>query len=352
MNPQQLADSIIEDEQITNDPVTPDPTPTPDDTTPPDNPEPPKDDDNPSDPEPTADDKKPEDDKDPVEPRDDEPKPDETKEPEVPTAPPLPTEPPKSESQVQEEATTLLQTLELTDDKVFTDNGEVRPFTEVVPVGEFLAKQLEPITVVDKEGNEHQFTILDEVKEKFPNGFEARNNIEQMEFQQAIMQNTTKFRELVGTYNKANEQYTKETNMIVQQRSDNARIREEYNSMAKQGLVPKVEGDPNDPKFLEQPAVKELDKLLQWQETKNAELRAQGLGQINSLWVAKQLMDAEAGNKANDEKKEKIVQDRKQVASLTATGTPTPEKDAPKNVPQNVPMSRLADEIIAQEGLR
>ena len=342
----QEVDSIISEENINDSqsaheepvdnstPPTPDPTP-------------------PADP---VDDPKP--DEDPKE--DGEPKPegDTPKEPEEPKAedpketPPDPTPQldSKTPSETVQEAQTLIQNLNLSQDKIFNDDGSVKEWEEVVPAGAFLGAQLDPVKVTDKDGKSHEFLLLADVEKLFPEGFEAKNNIEQMKFERAILGNETKFDEAVKIYNSAKEQYTKETNMLVQQQSDNSRINKEYRAMADQGLVPKVEGDPSDPKFLEQPAVKELNKILEWQEAKNKENSAKGLGQITSIYVAKQLMDIEG--KASDKKEEadKIVKDRQEVASLSSS--PSPAQDTPKKVTRNIPMSRLADEIIASEGLR
>ncbi len=256
----------------------------------------------------------------------------------------------KSPTETVQEAQTFIQNLNLSEDKIFNKDGSVKEWEEVVPAGAFLGAQLTPVKVTDKDGKTHEFLLLADVEKLFPEGFEAKNNIEQMKFEKAIMSNEDKFDKAIETYKSAKEQYTKETSDIVQAQSDNQRINKEYRAMADQGLVPKVEGDPSDPKFLEQPAVKELNKILEWQEAKNKENSAKGLGQITSIYVAKQLMDIEG--KASDKKGEadKIVKDRQEVASLSSS--PAPAKESPKKVDRNIPMSRLADEIIASEGLR
>ncbi len=299
-------------------------------------------------------------------PKDETPKEDEPKDdPKDDTDPKVDPEPPKEEaptspaepkieslspSETVQEAQTLIGNLNLTQDKVFNEDGSVKPWEEVVPAGAFLGSQLTPVKVTDKDGKTHEFLLLSDVEKMFPDGFETKNRIEQMKFEKAIMSNEDKFDKAIETYKSAKEQYTKETSDIVQAQSDNQRINKEYRAMADQGLVPKVEGDPSDPKFLEQPAVKELNKILEWQEAKNKENSAKGLGQITSIYVAKQLMDIEG--KASDKKEEasKIVKDRQEVASLSSS--PAPAKESPKKVDRNIPMSRLADEIIASEGLR
>lgn len=255
-----------------------------------------------------------------------------------------------SPSDTVNEAKTFLDNLDINVDKVINEDGSVKPWEEVVPAGAFLASQLEPVKVVDKDGKTHEFLLLSDVEKKFPDGFEAKNNIEQMKFQNAILGNEAKFDNAVKTYNDAREQYTKETNLLVQKNNDNQRINKEYRAMADQGLVPKVEGSPDDPKFLEQPAVKELNKILEWQEAKNKELSSKGLGQINSLYVAKQMMDMETDKKSKESAAQKIDKERKEVASLSSNSNQG--KDTPKTPPRNIPMSRLADEIIATEGLR
>lgn len=257
----------------------------------------------------------------------------------------------KTATETVEEGRSILETLELTQDKVFNQDGTAKPFNEVIQPGPYLASQLEPVKVTDKDGKVHEFLLLSDVEKQFPDGFEAKNNIEQMKFERAILGNETKFDEAVKTYKNAEVAYTQETNAIIQANSDNARLRNEYNSMATQGLVPKVEGDPNDPKFLEQPAVKELDKILNWQTEKNKELASKGLGQINSLYVAKQLMDSEGVKIDKSKDKEAIINERKEVASLTNSSQPAGDKSKP-NISSNIPMSRFADEIIAQEGLK
>jgi len=352
MNPQQIADEIISEENIDNtnlateEPVTTeggaDDVQAASDTA--------ADDASDKDPEEPAEDAAEEGDKPAGE--EDKDKGDEADKPVEKTPEPTPVVEPdgKTPTETVKEAQTLLGTLQLTEDKVFTADGEVVPFEDVVPAGAYLAAQLEPVSVTDKDGKTHEFLLISDVEKAFPNGFEAKNNIEQMKFERAIVNNEEKFDKAVKSYENAKTQYTQETNAMVQQRSDNERIRSEYLSMASQGLVPKVEGDPSDPKFLDQPAVKELNKLLEWQEAKNKELKTQGLGQINSLWVAKQIMDSEGSTVKTSKDKEAIINERKEVASLTSSGTPT--KDTAKQVHRDVPMSRLADEIIASEGLK
>jgi hypothetical protein len=276
-----------------------------------------------------------------------EPTPEEPKEPEVVT----PAEPTPSATETVQEAKTLMQNLNLSEEAIFNDKGEVKPFTEVVPVGAYLASQLTPVKVTDKDGKEYEFMLIADVEKLFPNGFEAKNNLEQMRFQQAILANETTFNSAVKTYNEAQAQYTKETSDIVQSRGDNERLGKEYRAMAEAGLVPKVEGDPSDPKFLESTAVKEMNKILNYMETKNKELASKGLGQVNSLYVAKQLMDAEVSTVKKEDTKTAIINERKEVASLSSipTNATTPNKPQQR---ASVPMSRLADDIIASEGLK
>lgn len=269
---------------------------------------------------------------------------------EKPEEPKIDTSVPNVDVGKPQDANTFLQGLNLTDDKVFTESGDVKEFREVVNIGEYLANEVPKLTFTGKDGKQYEFRTLKDVEDQFPDGFEAKNNIEQLKFNSAILSNEAKFKNAVETLKSAEEQYTKETNAIVQARSDNDRIGKEYRAMAEQGLVPKVEGDPSDPKFLEQPAIKELDKILNWMETKNKELREKGLGQINSVYVAKQLMDTDTNKSSNDDKKNEIINQREEAASIS--NTPPSDGGNKKQTYSNIPMSRLADEIIAQEGLR
>lgn len=269
----------------------------------------------------------------------------------TPPVPTPPVEPPASQEVANQEAQTLLQTLQLTDDKVFDAEGKVKPFSEIINAGEFLSSRVEPVKVTAKDGTEHEFYTLDDVKEKFPDGFEAKNNIEQMQFQSRIMDNERKFTDAVNVYKNAAEQYQKETTALVEAKGENDRIGKEYRAMAEQGLVPKIEGDPNDPKFLESPAVKELNNILNWMDTKNKELREKGYGTINSVYVAKQMMSQEQAGEQKSNKGKEVIEQRKQVASLSSSDN-NGSKDEPKVVSSNVPLSRLADEIIASEGLK
>jgi cell division protein ZapA (FtsZ GTPase activity inhibitor) len=328
----QVADSIIAEEGINN--ATPAV-----DTTPPETPK------EPETPEPVTPPETP-----PVEPPKPEIPAEEPKEPaiETPVDTPVPTPPTPAET--DEKLQSFIGSLNLSEDKIFDAQGNALPFNEVVPVGQFLSSQLQPIKVTDKDGKQHEFTLLSEVKEAFPDGFQAKNNIEQMEFQSAIMANEAKFKSAIDTYKSAETRYTQETNAIVQARSDNERIGKEYKAMADAGLVPKVEGNPDDPKFLEQAAIKELDKILNYMETKNKELKEKGLGSITSVYIAKQMMDNETKVEDKDKKKEDIINQRQEVASLSAN--PSSDTDKPKQTLNDVPMSRLAEEIIASEGLK
>lgn len=250
-----------------------------------------------------------------------------------------------------EQAKSFINGLNLTQDKVFDESGNPKAFEDVVPAGAFLASQLEPIKVTDKDGKEHEFMLISDVEKAFPDGFEAKNNLEQMRFQQAILANESAFAAAIKTYEGAKEEYTKETNAIVQSRGENERIGNEYRAMADAGLVPKIEGDANDPRFLESPAVKTLNGILEFMDTTNKDLAAKGLGQITSVYVAKQLMDQQAGQEKKTEKKEQIKNERNEVASLSSSGTPSGDRQPQKSY-SHVPLSRLADEIIASEGLK
>lgn len=280
----------------------------------------------------------------------------ESTDPEAPKDPEAP-EAPKEEPKVEErsptetitEAKTLIENLQLSEDKVFNQDGSVRPWTEVVPAGAYLASQLEPVVVTDKEGKQHEFMLISDVEKAFPEGFEAKNNLEQMKFEKQIMANESKFDDAVKTYKQAESRYNEETGGIVQARQEQKRIGDEYRAMADQGLVPKIVGDASDPKFAESAAVKELNNLMTWMDKKNTENAAKGLGQISSLYVAKQLMDSENGQVQKVDKAKQIIQERQEVASLSSS--PTPDQGNKQKV-QDIPMSRLADAIIAEEGLR
>lgn len=328
----QDVDAIILEEGLDNtQSATEEPTQTPTDTPTPD--EPPK----PEEPAP-----------EPQQPADPEK---ETEAPEPkPEEPAKPVEPDNSKSEAVAEAKSFIENLKLTQEQVFNQDGTAKPFEEVVKPGEYLLSQLEPVKVTDKDGNVHEFLLLDDVKEKFPDGFEAKNNIEQMQFERAINNNENKFQDAINTYRNAKEAYTSETSQIAEARTTQTQLRSEYTAMADAGLVPKVDVDPKDPKFNESAAVKELDKILGFMQTENEKLAEKGLGQITSLYVAKQLMDNQAAAAKTDEQKQQIVNERKEVASLTSSPTPDTPTTA-KNL-TNVPMSRLADEIIAQEGLK
>ena len=60
-------------------------------------------------------------------------------------------------------------------------------------------------------------------------------------------------------------------------------------------------------------------------------------------------MDLEGNKVEKDNKKQQVINERQQVASLSSS--PTPAQDR-KPAPPDVPMSRLADDIIASEGLK
>lgn len=268
--------------------------------------------------------------------------------PETTIAPEVPEVPSSSASKTVEDAKSFIDSLNLSEDKIFNEDGSVKAWRDVVPAGAYLASQLDPVKVTDKDGKTHEFLLLSDVEKAFPEGFEAKNNLEQMRFQKQIMDNETKFDEAVRSYEDAEKNYIAETTNMVQSQERNNSIATEYRAMADAGLVPKV-GDPKDPKFGESEAVKTLNNILDWTEKKNEENRAKGLGEITSLYVAKQLMDIEGSKAAKNDKKQEIIQQRNEVASLSST--PAPEQQHQKKV-YDIPMSRLADSIIAEEGLK
>ena len=71
----------------------------------------------------------------------------EPKSPETPEAPKEDKVEERSPTETITEAKSLIENLQLTEDRVFNQDGSVKPWTEVVPAGAYLASQLEPVVV-------------------------------------------------------------------------------------------------------------------------------------------------------------------------------------------------------------
>lgn len=250
-----------------------------------------------------------------------------------------------------EKAKTVISQLEEGGVEVFGKDGKPKEFGEIVPAGAYFLSVLEPVKVTDKEGKTHEFLLLSDVEKKFPEGFEAKNNIEQLKFERAISKNEGKFEEAIGKYQEAEKAYKDEVDQRVQQSSSNQSIADEYKAMAKEGLVPEV-GDPKDPNFKDSDAVKELDKILDWMNTKNEELKKKGLGSITSLYVAKQLMDSEDKKDDKKDQKDKIVEKRKEVARLNKSPDNGDKSEGKKKLPVNQPMSTYIEQLLADEDIK
>lgn len=284
-----------------------------------------------------------------------EPKEDDEQKPEEQPKEETPEEPRITPTEEVEQAKTLIGNLNLTEDQIFDANNQPKPFEDVVPPGAYFSSQLNPVKVTDKDGREHEFLLISDVEKQFPNGFEAKNNIEQMKFEHGILANESKWETAVNNYNAAKTQYNQEVSEVGTSREHNAQLGEEYVAMANQGLVPKLEGDVSE----SNPAVKEMDRILDWMGTKNAELAQKGLGRIDSLWVAKQLMDTETPSQTpqnapqTQDKQKTITEQRRSVASLSNVPTSGGDKGGDKRPPQaDIPMARYAEQIIAEENLR
>jgi hypothetical protein len=254
---------------------------------------------------------------------------------------------PSASDQVAE-AKSFMENLNANGYEVLDKEGKVRPFEEVVPTGAYLAAQLNPVKVTGKDGKQHEFLLINDVEKVFPDGFEAKNNIEQLKFERGIMANENKFETAVKTYEQAKETYAQEVGEYTSIQSSNTALANEYVAMAEAGLVPKV-GDPTSPS---KEATQELDSILEYMNTKNAELAKQGLGQINSLWVAKQFMDKDAKTDETKEKAKTIDQQRKSVASLSSTPTAGNDKDTKKRGAPDLPLNQYVEQLIASENLK
>lgn len=281
-----------------------------------------------------------------------------TPEPEKPV---VTEEPTKPASQVVEEAKGVLGDLNLTADKLYDETGRVKEFETIVPPGAFFASKLAPVKVVDKEGKTHEFLLISDVEKAFPDGFEAKNNIEQLKFERGIMSNENKFEQAVGEYNGLKSQFQQEATALITSQAEQSRIASEYKTMADMGMVPKLDKSPNDPAFAESDAVKELDRILEWRANKNAELKKQGLGEITSLFVAKQLMGQEITNDPAhaeaEKKKQDIIEQRKKAASLSAAppSNASSKDDKEKQaaaVKASLPMSSYIETLIEDEGIK
>ena len=277
----------------------------------------------------------------------------EVQEPETPAEPETPEAPAEvaqpDESLVADPAPrTPVSDVKFDQDKMFDEQGNVRDFKDVADIGKYLNSQIKPVEVVGKDGKSYQFNTIADYREQFPEGLEVRDGIEKARLERGLVENEDKFNLAVEKIEEAKAQYEEYTNEIVQTRERNNTVASEYRAMADAGLVPKV-GDPADPKFGESEAVKELNTILEFMDTKNAELAKQGIPPINSLYVAKQFMDTAGSQVEKTNRAQQIIQERSEVASLSQT--PPPEQSQ-RRAPADIPMSRLADSIIAEEGLR
>ena len=277
----------------------------------------------------------------------------EVQEPETPAEPETPEVPTEvaqpDESLVADPAPrTPVSDVKFDQDKMFDEQGNVRDFKDVADIGKYLNSQIKPVEVVGKDGKTYQFNTIADYREQFPQGLEVRDGIEKTRLERGLVENEDKFNLAVEKIEEAKAQYEEYTNEIVQTRERNNTVASEYRAMADAGLVPKV-GDPADPKFGESEAVKELNTILEFMDTKNAELAKQGIPPINSLYVAKQFMDTAGSQVEKTNRAQQIIQERSEVASLSQT--PPPEQSQ-RRAPADIPMSRLADSIIAEEGLR
>lgn len=229
------------------------------------------------------------------------------------------------------------------------DQGNIRSFEDVVPADRFLASQLEPVRVTDKDGKTHEFLLLSDVEKAFPDGFEAKNNLEQMKFERAIQKNEDAFDKAIEHYKGLEQRYAQEVEQVTSARQSQDAIRQEYLAMAKEGLVPQV-GDPKDPRFGESDAVKELNKILEYQAKENARRKEKGLGQLTTLYDTKIAMDNDPKVVQKKERAKKIDQQRKSTASLSRSPASKGNDDKkPKQYSSN--MATFAEQIIAEEGL-
>ena len=269
--------------------------------------------------------------------------------PENPETPEVPEVPVVDESLVADPAPRApVSNVKFDQEKMFDEQGNIREFKDVADIGQYLASQIKPVEVVGKDGKTYQFNTIADYREQFPEGLEVRDGIEKARLERGLVENEDKFNLAVEKIEEAKSQYEQYTNEIVQTQERNNTVASEYRAMADAGLVPKV-GDPKDPKFGESEAVKELNTILEFMETKNAELAKQGIPPINSLYVAKQFMDTAGTQVEKTNRAQQIIQERSEVASLSQT--PPPEQSQ-QRAPADIPMSRLADSIIAEEGLR
>lgn len=251
-----------------------------------------------------------------------------------------------------EKAKSIISELQDNGADVFDKDGNPKKFEDVVPAGPYFLSVLNPVKVVDKSGKTHEFLLLTDVEKKFPDGFEAKSNIEQMKFEKAIMANESKFEDAIGRYNEAKAVYQEEVTDRQQESKANQSIADEYKAMAKSGMVPKV-GDPDDPDFKDSEAVKTLDTLLTWMDTKNAELKKQGLGQITSLYVAKQLMDIDENKDEKQKNKQEIDKQRKDTARLNKSpDNGTKDDSKSKKIPSSQPMSTYIEQLLAEEDIK
>lgn len=255
-----------------------------------------------------------------------------------------------SASKQVEEAKSFMAELNEKGYEVYDKDGKVRDFEKVVPPGKYLAAQLNPVKVTDKDGKTHEFLLISDLEKAFPDGFDAKNNVEQMKLERGLMSNENKFEQAVGKYNELKSTYEQEVGQVASIQERNQSIAGEYNAMAEAGIVPKAEGDLKDPN---NPAVKELDSILAWMDKTNAENQKKGLGQITSIWVAKQLMGQESPKtEPNEDKKKEITEERKKVASLTATTTPSKSGESTGQRRYSSNPHQLASQIIEEEGLK
>lgn len=222
---------------------------------------------------------------------------------------------------------------------------EPEPYTPVITVedpGEYTPADYSfDVTIyTGEEGKEKPKTIkvrsVDEAEqllEQDPNFGSAKNLLD---FNRKVTRMESKLEQDETEHNKRKEAYESESGTELQRQERINTVANELSYLEKKGKLPEVpakyrNANWQDPEIAKNPAVKAQLDLIKYMTKENSDRTKLGLSPMGAL-DAYNAMKSEIVEQRAVDGKQRSAQERKQVGSRVAKGTPAPVGTAPKGI--------------------
>ena len=194
------------------------------------------------------------------------------------------------------------------------EDGTVDPFV-------YAYEAIPEIQVMGRIGNGKIETYTIKIADDLPDNFRYANAKEQAKTNEALAANTGLAQRAIAEA----QQFNTERKAAISARETAVARKTELDSLQESGRLPKITVKPDDPKFMDDPAVQRNQAVLDFMKSENEKFKESGIGQeITSVALALTLLEAQEAIAAKDGRVFKLGERRTEINKSISGGNTQP----------------------------